>query len=302
MNSMKKYFRLYSITKTGERGSEQISYAIPFLSKEQFCDIVNELIHNGFRLLTLSPNPKVKLSTQSALRWLNSHLTDLPPYSANLYLRHSRNRVKLYSSGNLVSSFPIEQYITDFLKNVFRYKRISRSYDNVKPAGKRFENSYFILNWSNGLLKIFIKSRFESPRSLWFTNRRVSKYYILEDEMIILRDLCIILKPEKIECLFNFPIERDSVPITKPGCRPMFKAETTSYVFLDIIGNLLSNYTFPIDLKKSKSFIVSEDSSVVFKKPNLELDYVGLWSIFNDLKNYCFDSFHVFKSFHEINV
>lgn len=299
---MKKYFSLYSIIKVGRKDSELISYALPFLSKKQFYDIVNELVCNGFHLLTLFPKPGIRLKGTFALNWLKGRRTNFPPYSATLYFKDYRNYVKLYSSGTLVSPFPIESYITDFLKNVLHYKRVFRSHEIIKPIGRHFENSYFILNRFNDTLKIFLKSRFESPRSLWIMNRKTNQYHILEDELIVLMNLCKIFRPEKIECVFNFPVEKDSIPIVKPGCRPMFKAETTSNNFLSLIEDLLSNYNFPINLKKNKSFIISEDSSITFKKLNSELDYKGLISIFKELKNYCFDSFHIFYSFHEINV
>jgi hypothetical protein len=299
---MKKYFKLYSIRLPGRESSELISYALPFLSKSQFHDIVKELVDNGFHLSTFFPKPGIKIKGAVASNWLTDNRKNFPPYSATLYFKNYRNYVKLYSNGKLLSTFPIESYIIIFLKNVLNYKRIFRKYEVPKPIGQRFENNYFILNWLNNRLKVFLKSRFESKKSLWLLNRKACKYYIVEDELMILIHLCKIFKPEKIECLFNFPVEKDSVPIIKPGCNLMFKAETSTHIFLSLLEDLLSNYEFPIDLKNSKSFIISEDSSITFKKLNSELDPKGLSTMFKNLKNYCFDSFHIFRSYYEINV
>ncbi|MGB9724763.1 MAG: hypothetical protein ACPLW4_00170 [Nitrososphaeria archaeon] len=299
---MKKYFKLYSIRKPGHKSSEIISYALPFLSKSQFHDIVKELLDNGFHLSTLFPKPGIRIKDTIAFNWLTDKGNNLPPYSATLYLKNTRNHVKLYSDGKLLSTFPIESYITDFLKNVLNYKRIFRKYEIPKPIGQRFENNYFILNWLNDHLKIFLRSRFESQKNLWLANRKANKYYILEDELTVLIHLCKMFKPKKIECLFNFPVEKDSIPIIKPGCNLMFKAETSSHILLSLLEDLLLNYEFPIDLKKSKSFIIYEDSSIIFKKLNSELDFKGLSNMFKNLKNYCFDSFHIFRSYYEINV
>ncbi|MCX8188917.1 MAG: hypothetical protein N3F64_04340 [Nitrososphaeria archaeon] len=299
---MKKYFRLYRVAGIGGKDSESFSYALPFLSKKQFYDIVNELTCNDFHLITLFPKPGVRVKGASALNWLKNYRTSFPPYSATLRFKSLfRNYIKLYSSGKIVSFFPIESYMINFLKNVNHYKRVLRPYE-LKPIDRYFENSYFILNWFNDVLKISLKSRFESPKSVWVMNRKTNYYYILEDELIILMKLCRILRPEKIECLFNFPIEPDSIPIIKPGSKLMFKAETTFYNFLSLLENLLSAYEFPINLKRKKSFIVFEDSSIFFKKINSELGYEGLLSIFKELKNYCFDSFHIFNSYHEIKI
>ncbi|MEM3785810.1 MAG: hypothetical protein QXZ59_00325 [Nitrososphaeria archaeon] len=298
---MKKYFRLHWVRGVEQRGLESFSYALPFLSKRQFCDIVNELTHNGFHLTTLFLKPGVKLKGTLALNWLSNSRTNFPPYSATLYFKGYKNCIKLYSSGRIISFFPIESYITNFLKNALYYERVLRPHV-LKPIGRYFENSYFILNWFNNEVKIFLKSRFESPKSVWIMNRRTDYYYILEDELIVLIKLCKILKPEKIKCLFNFPIETDSIPITKPGSKLMFKAETVSNNFLGLLEGLLSNYKFPINLKKRKSFIILEDSSIIFRNLNSKLDYEGLLSLFNELKNHCFDSFHIFNSFHEIKI
>ncbi len=299
---MKKYFRLCYVTSVGQDGLQSFSYALPSLSKKQFYDIVNELTYNGFHLKTLFLKPGVRLKGTIALNWLKDHKTNFPPYSATLYFRSRyRSYIKLYSSGKIISFFPLESYIVNFLKNVMRYERVLRFYE-LKPINRYFENSYFILNWFNDELKIFLKSRFELPRSAWLNNRKTEYYYILEDELIILMKLCKILKPERIECLFNFPIEEVSIPIIKPGSRPMFKTETSFHKFLNLIEDLLSNYEFPINLKNRKSFITFDDSSIIFKKLNSELDYEGLLSIFGELKNHCFDSFHIFSSYHEIKI
>lgn len=299
---MKKYFRLYYVTSVGQNGSESFSYALPSLSKKQFYDIVNELTYNGFYLKTLFLKPGVRLKGTLAFNWLKDYKTNFPPYSATLYFKSRyRSYIKLYSSGKIVSFFPIESYIVNFLKNVMHYERVLRSY-KLKPINRYFENSYFILNWFNDELKIFLKSRFELPRSTWLKNRKTEHYYILEDEVIILMKLCKIFKPKRIECLFNFPIEKASILVIKPGSKPIFKAKTSFHNFLNLIEDLLSNYEFPINLKNRKSFITFDDSSIIFKKLNSELDYEELLSIFWELKNHCFDSFHIFSSYHEIKI
>ena len=272
------------------------------LSKEQFYDLIRNLVNKGFSLSSLAVSSRYKLTKDKAYNWLSKELSGYPPYYSVLYSKDRLSYVKIYSSGLLLSNFPIETFIIDFIKNIYFYKRIKRLIP-LSVSSDLFENAYFSLNYSSNSVQVLLKSRFESSRSYWLANRRNNFLYLVEDELIILRDLCKIMVPENIECYFNLPPSEEYVfnPISKPGVRPLFKGKIDSDDFIDQVEVLISKQ-FPRKLIGLKSFILPEDSKITFCYPKRRFDSKGIELLFEDLREYCFDSFHLTDSFHIMNT
>jgi len=190
----------------------------------------------------------------------------LPPYNAILYSKNRSNFIKVQSNEILVSNFLIEPFIIDFLKNIYSYNRVNRSLKGKLPF-ESLNNSYFSLNSSADIIYVRLKSRFESQKPYWFTNRKNNCLYLVGDERIVLRNLCRIIKPESVECYFNSPLsESDFYPILKHGLKPLFKGSVALEDFVHMIDILVSK-PFPRSLVGLKSFVVSQDSTFVFHNP-----------------------------------
>jgi len=263
--------------------------------------MVSNLIDKDFQLSSVAPTLGTKLFKKEALEWLLDDGSGYPPYDVILYSKNRSNFIKVQNNGILVSNFMIEPFIIDFIKNIYSYKRVKRSFEGKFPF-ERFDNSYFALNSCADFIYVRLKSRFESQKSHWFANRKSNCLYLVEDELIVLKDLCSIIKPENVECYFNSPLsENGFYPILKHGLKPLFKGSVTLEDFVPMIGILVSK-PFPRNLVGLKSFVVSQDSMFVFHNPKAFLDQFGLEILFEDLKDYCFDFFYLTHSSHEINI
>jgi len=263
--------------------------------------MVANLIGKGFQLSSVTPIMGTKLLKKEALDWLLDSGSDYPPYYIILHSKNHSNFIKVQNNGTLVSNFMIEPFIIDFMKNIYSYKRVKRPFKGKSPF-ENFDNSYFALNSYTDFICIKLKSRFESQKSYWAVNRKSNCLYLIEDELVVLRDLCRIIKPESVECFFNSPLsEKGFYPILRHGLTPLFKGNITLDDFVHMIEILVSK-SFPISLVGLKSFIVSQDSMFVFHNPKAFLDHFGLEILFKDLRDYCFDFFYLINSSHGIIV
>jgi len=295
---LRNHFRLYSISRRDNRGSEILVYCLPMLSKMQFSDLVFILVGRGFKLSSLAVKPKLKLAKGEAHSWLSHELSGYPPYYAILYSSDRSGYAKIYSSGVLLANSPIESLIVEFIERIHSYKRVRRPMSS-NILSDHFENTYFSLTYSRGLVNVLLKSRFESLKSYWFTNRKQNCLYLVDDELTVLRDLCKTIMPETVECYFNLPLSDKCavVPVLKPGIRPLFKGRVGVEDFVGQIDNLMSR-PFPRWLKGLRSFVLPENSKLSFFEPRSRLDLKGIQLLFEDLREYCFDSFHLTDSFH----
>ncbi|MGQ9782161.1 MAG: hypothetical protein ACUVQ8_07970 [Nitrososphaeria archaeon] len=295
---MKNHFRLYSISRRRNRGPDILLYCLPMLSKEQFSDLVFILVNHGFRLSRLAIRSRLKLAKDEARKWLSQDLSGYPPYYAILYSNSRSSYTKVYSGGVLLSNSPIEQLIVDFMKKVHSYKRIRRPIPS-NIFGAHFENTYFALSYSNDTVRVLLKSRFESLKSYWLANRRANCLYLVDDELIVLKALCRMIAPKSVECYFSLPLsdKYTFTPVLRPGVRPLFKGRVNVRDFMDQIDVLISR-SFPRQLKGLKSFILPESSRLDFYEPRSRLNVEGVKSLFEELREYCFDSFHLTDSFY----
>ncbi|MEM3403744.1 MAG: hypothetical protein QXJ17_04345 [Nitrososphaeria archaeon] len=282
---------MHSIIRRRERGPDLILYSIPMLSKDQFYGAIQDFAKAGFKVFLLNVHLGTKFTGRRVEEWfLNDHYGQ-PPHNVVIRCRNQASYVKIYANGKIISTFEIEPVIINFIKNFHLYKRVLRSFPNTLP--ERFENDYFRYFYQPGRLDVFLKTRFEYPKSIWLANRKENKLYLLDDELLTLKTLAKITIPSYIEANFNFLFTKDIFnSITKPGMRPIFRGKILVKTFIEQIDALLGR-PFPRNLKGLKSFIIPEDSKFIFHKPRVKIEGKHLRYLFKILKNYCYDSYHI---------
>ena len=288
---MDGYFKVHSMVRSRERGSDLILYSIPMLSKNQFYEIIQEFTKAGSKVSILKVGLKTKLTSAKAREWLLNDNEDLPPHSVVIHCSGQTNYVKIYSNGIIFSTFEIEPLIINFLKAMPYHERILRGFPTKLP--ENFENNYFKCSSHKGYLDIFLKTRFECPKSIWLANRSENKLCLLDDELLVLKTLAKLIMPSYIEANFNFLAIKDVFgSIVKPSIRPIFRGKISTETFIEQIDALLER-PFPRNLRGLKSFIIPEDSKFIFHEPKVKVEGKHLKYLFKVLKTHCYDSYHV---------